>query len=90
MHLLTECPYTLEVLQKLGMQHITFNNVLGVSLNLPALEIRSDLIIHLVFRLQIMPPDVLIKTTLEKYAKGLAIKPKIKLLAEKMLRDLQI
>jgi hypothetical protein len=34
----------------------SITNVLGVSLKLHELEIRSELLINLVFRLQIMPP----------------------------------
>ncbi len=87
LHLLTECPYTLEVYHLLGLQNINQNDILGPLLAINAFEIRADIIISLVFRLQIMPPEVLIKTTFEKYAKGLAYKEKIKKYAETQFRN---
>jgi exonuclease III len=83
-HLLTECPYTVEVLNKLNIPNTDISEIIGVSLNLHELEIRSDLVISLVFRMQTMPPDVLIQTTIDKYARGLAVKPRIKQCAERM------
>jgi len=87
-HLLTDCPYTIEVFTILRIQNVDVNTALGTTLGPYMLEIWSDIIISLVFRLQIMPPDILVRATLDKYAKGLSNKPKIKQHAERMLRYL--
>ncbi len=87
-HLLTDCPYTIEVFTILRIQNVDVNTALGTTLGPYMLEIWSDIIISLVFRLQIMPPDILVRATLDKYAKGLSNKPKIKQNAERMLRYL--
>jgi hypothetical protein len=70
-HLLMECPYTCEVYTLLGIKNDDMNDILGVNLNKGALEIRSDLLGYIVFRQHVMPPEILIRTTLEKFAKGL-------------------
>jgi hypothetical protein len=85
-HLLTDCPYSLDVYSKLGLRDLTIEGIIGTSLSQQSLEIRSEIIIGLVFRLQTMPPEVLIKSTLDKFAKGLARKHKVKQQAEVMLR----
>ncbi len=88
-HLLKECPYSLEVFKLIGIditENTNENELLGVDLNSSAFEVRADLLISLVFRLQIIPPEVLVKVTFEKFAKGLANKQKIKCYAERQLQ----
>jgi exonuclease III len=94
-HLLAECPYSLEVYKLLGIANsntdananANINELLGINLNINSLEVRTEIIISLVFRLHNIPPEVLVKTTFEKYAKGLANKQKIKLYAERQLTN---
>jgi hypothetical protein len=76
-HLLRTCPYSLEVFKLIGINitdNTNDNELLGVALSSSAFEVRADLLISLVFRLQVIPPEVLVKVTFEKYAKGLANK----------------
>jgi hypothetical protein len=71
-HLLSECPYSCKTYSLMGIGYFEINDILGVDLNKYELQIRADLLNYLVFRQHIMPPEVLVQTTLEKYAKGLA------------------
>ncbi len=87
-HLLRECPYSLETFKLLGINitnNTTENELLGVDLSSSAFEVRADLLISLIFRLQVIPPEVLVKVTFEKYAKGLANKQNVKRYAERQL-----
>jgi hypothetical protein len=86
MHLLTECPYSLEVYSLLGIEDYNCNEILGAKLGRAALEIRCDIVTYLLFRLHILPTDVLVHTTLEKYSKNLTKNVKITQIAEKMLQ----
>ncbi len=85
-HLLLECPYSIEIYNKLGLTDRSINEILGIGLNRYALEIRSEILVSLLFRLQTMPTDVLLKTTLEKFANGIANKHCITKLAKRMLQ----
>jgi hypothetical protein len=87
-HLLLECPYSMEVFEQLVQRPFDIESAVGVSLSLNALEIRSEILASLVFRMQIMPPIVLVKTSLEKYASGLVNKPSVRQLAERLLSQL--
>ncbi len=80
-----ECPYTIEVYKLLGIDNNNLHELFGVDLNPHSFEVRADILISLVFRLQVMPPEVLVRVTLEKYAKGLAQKEKIKHYAARQL-----
>jgi hypothetical protein len=71
-HLLCYCPYTRNVYSLLGINTNDLNEILRVNLSRSSLEIRADILGYLVFRQHIMPPQVLVQTTLEKYANGLA------------------
>jgi hypothetical protein len=73
-HLLIECPYTCEVYSLLGITDYEINNLIGVNRNKPALEIRCDILGYLIFRQHTLPPEILVRTTLEKFANNLAIK----------------
>jgi hypothetical protein len=85
-HLLVDCPYSLEVYNKAGVQHIDLDRALGITLSAHELEVWSELIINIVFKMQIMPPQTLVRTTVEKFANGLAYKKKVKQHAMRMLR----
>jgi hypothetical protein len=50
---------------------MTVSNLLDFPLRCSELEIRSDIIAQLVFHTQVLPPDVLIRITIGKYAAGL-------------------
>ncbi len=52
-------------------------DVLGVGLNRDDLEIRTDLLNSLVFKQKLMPTDILVKSTLEKYAGGMVARDKL-------------
>jgi len=88
-HLTLECPYTKLVLQKLGMRNYELGEVLGITLNRYELEIRSDVLSYLVFKQAMIQPNVLVRTTLEKYAKGLVKVGKIQHIAERQLAYLR-
>jgi hypothetical protein len=45
--------------------------LLGLMLGYSELEIKSDIALQLVFRKQVLPPDVLTRVTIGKYFKGL-------------------
>jgi hypothetical protein len=47
------------------------SEILGAYLKRGELEIRADLIGFLIFGQKTLPPDILVTTTLEKYARGL-------------------
>jgi hypothetical protein len=63
--------------------------VLGITLNRYELEIRSDVLSYLVFKQAMIQPNVLVRTTLEKYAKGLVKVGKIQHIAERQLAYLR-
>ncbi len=70
-HLLSECQYTKAVLSLLKVNSEDVSKILGVDLNKAALEICSDIICYLIFRQQTLAPEILVRTTLEKFTKGL-------------------
>jgi retron-type reverse transcriptase len=86
-HLLLDCPYSREVLSLLGITDFDIEEILGITLNKHHLEIRCDVIAYLVFKQQILPPKVIVKTTLEKFAKGLVNTGKGKHVASVMLQS---
>jgi hypothetical protein len=71
-HLLRDCTYTRKVYSLLGIDTDDINEIIGINLSRGELEIRVDFIGYLVFRQHTMPPEILVQTTLERYAKGLA------------------
>jgi hypothetical protein len=70
-HLLLECPYTLDIWHKLGMQPTSLNNIL-LNTNKVNLEIISQFISEIVFRKKVLPTDVLIRTIYTSFATGCA------------------
>jgi hypothetical protein len=76
------------VLRKLNLPDDDIGEILGIGLSKAALEIRCDILSYLLFRLYMIPPDILIKSVLEKYAKGLTKKESIKKEAQKLLEQL--
>lgn len=88
LHLLSECPYTMAVYDILNIDTNDINEILGINLGKGSLEIRCDIISYIVFRHHTMPPEILVKTTLEKYAKGLANKPGVQKVAKTLLRQI--
>jgi hypothetical protein len=76
------------VLQKLNVTNDDISEIIGVRLGKAALEIRSDIICYLVFRLHMLPTEILIKSVLEKYAKGLTKKESIKKEALRLMGQL--
>ncbi len=84
-HLLMECTYTSAVYNFLQLGDSSIEEVLGVDLAKDALEIRVDFICYLVFRQNTLPPEILVRTTLEKFAKGMSAKPKVEKIAKREL-----
>jgi hypothetical protein len=82
LHLLLECPYSLEVYKTLNLTNLNPVDLIGTFLAPAVFEIRTEIIISLIFRLQVMPPEILVRSILEKYANGLANKQRVKLQAE--------
>ncbi len=86
LHLLTECPYSKATYELLGINGGDIHEVLGVDLSFSMLEIRADILNYLIFRQHMMPPEVLVRTTLEKYKKGLVNKNSVRKAAERLMR----
>jgi len=70
-HLISHCPYTKLVWQKYGIADPTLPNILNADINAAEFEIRSSLLETIVFRKQHIPPEILINTTVTRYASGL-------------------
>jgi hypothetical protein len=71
-HLLYECPYTREVWGRLGVFPSAAADILDEGLTKHELEIRAELISHLVFRKKTLPPEVLIRSVITNFRKGLS------------------
>ncbi len=83
-HLLLDCPYTKEVWSRLGLAADTPGDILKDNINVGELEIIAEVISALVFRKQILPPDVLIRSTIYKFKEGLSKQSKTQSLAANM------
>jgi hypothetical protein len=59
------------VWRKLWVTYMSVTNLLGFTLKPSELEIRSDVTAQLVFHKQVLPPDILTRVTIGKYATGL-------------------
>jgi len=70
-HLISHCPYTRQVWQKYGIVNPTLRNILNTEITSAEFEIRSSLLETIVFRKQHIPPEILIDTTMTRYASGL-------------------
>jgi hypothetical protein len=71
-HLLLECPYTREIWSRLGVAHNRPEDIINGDLTIGELEIRAELITAIVFRKRTLPPEVLLRTTIELYDKGIS------------------
>jgi hypothetical protein len=71
-HLLYECPYTRVVWGRLGVFPDTAADIRHEGLTRYDLEIRAELISHLVFRKKLLPPEVLIRSVVTSFQKGLS------------------
>ncbi len=81
-HLLIQCPYSAEVWGRLGIMPTQVQDVLHERLSLSELEIRAELISSLVFRKKVIPPEVLIRSVLISFQKGLSGRTKTRDYAE--------
>jgi hypothetical protein len=70
------------------LQTEEINDILGTNLCKSELEIQCDLISSIVFKTNTLPPDILVCSTLEKYAKGFANNNKVTKKAEKYLNQI--
>ncbi len=72
-HLLLECPYTTEVWNCLGLATNNVTDIIHGNLTPAELEIRAEIISALVFRKQVLEPQILIRNTIKRFSKGLSI-----------------
>ncbi len=87
-HLLTECAYSWAVYSILGLNDDALENILGIGLNRYELEIRADLLNYLIFQQRMIPPKILVRSTLEKYSSGLVDNRKMVSLAKQYLEQI--
>jgi hypothetical protein len=87
LHLLKDCPYSKEAWIKLRIDHTNTEEVLGIGLNVEALEIRAEFISKLVFSKGVLPPETLVKITIENFANKLSYKKGSREIAEMLKRD---
>jgi hypothetical protein len=73
------------VLTLLRVNQDDLNDILGVRLSKGEFEIRCEIIDYLIFRQHIISPEIFVKTTLEKFAKGLASKINVSKAASRLL-----
>ncbi len=71
LHLLMECPYSLMVWDIYGINPTDILHILDSDMSIAEFEIRAELINSLVFRKGILPPEVLVKTTMQAFANKL-------------------
>jgi hypothetical protein len=71
-HLLYECPYSREVWGRLGLLPAHASELINGQLSRIELEIRAELISHLVFRKKTLAPEILIKMVMKSFANGLS------------------
>jgi len=89
-HLLLECPYTKEVWRLMGVNSNSPEGVLNGDMNSGELEIRAELLAAQVFRKKVIPPEILISTTVGSFARGLSRNKPTKGTAEAMLVRYQL
>jgi hypothetical protein len=89
-HLLLECPYTKEVWSRLGIVANIPSDLVRENISVSELEIMADLISSLVFRKQVLPPDVLIRSTVYKFKEGLSKYERTRKLAANMVNRYEI
>jgi hypothetical protein len=71
-HLLYECPYSREVWGRLGLLPAHASELINGQLSRTELEIRAELISHLVFRKKTLAPEILIKMVIKLFKNGLS------------------
>jgi hypothetical protein len=89
-HLLLDCPYTREVWSRLGMAPNAARDILKDNITTGELEILAELIGALVFRKQVLPPEVLIRTTIYKFRNGLSKQSKTLAMASTMVNRYEL
>ncbi len=89
-HLLLECPYSREVWSWLGVNYGRPEDILDGGAHPGELEIRAELIAALVFRKKVVPPEVLISTTINGFAKGISAAKMTQQIAMSMVNRHQI
>ncbi len=76
-HLISHCPYTIQVWNEYGIVNPTLRNILCSEINDAEFEFRSALLETIVFRKQHIPPEIVITTIINRYAQGLVKNRKI-------------
>ncbi len=87
-HLLLECPYTVEIWHKLGLQPTSLADILN-RLDKVNIEIVSYLLNGLVFQKKVLPTEVMIRTTITSFSRGLCRNSKVTERAMNILRQVQ-
>jgi len=70
-HLISECPYSKLVWNEIGIADPTLNNILNPDVSNGEFEIRASLLETVIFRKQVIPPEIVLANTFNKYALGL-------------------
>jgi hypothetical protein len=81
-HLLLECPYSKEVWECLGATCNTLEDIFDSTLSTGELELRAEIIAAIVFRKKVLLPEILVKTTINAFAKGLSANRRTRQLAQ--------
>ncbi len=88
-HLLMECPYSLMVWDIYGINPTNILQILDSNMSVAEFEIRAELINSLVFRKGTLPPEVLVKTTMQAFANKLCWRRATVMFATQALSRLQ-
>ncbi len=89
-HLLLECPYTKEVWSRLGLPHESASDLLNCQTTQADLEILTEFISAIVFRKKVLPPEVLIRSTMCRFRDGLSRRYKTRMLATEIVNRYEI
>jgi len=84
-HLVEDCPYSRHIWASYGIANPTIRAILDPDITNPEFEIRASLIETIIFRKQIIPPDIVIMNTFTKYAQGLGCNKKLADFAKRKL-----
>jgi hypothetical protein len=84
-HLVEECPYSRHIWASYGIANPTIRAILDPDITNSEFEIRASLIETIIFRKQIIPPDIVIMNTFTKYSQGLGCNKKLADFAKRKL-----
>jgi hypothetical protein len=76
-HLISVCPYNLQVWREIGIGNLTLKEILNTEISDAEFEIRYSILETTVFRKQQLPPDRVVFNTFNKYAHGICKNKKL-------------